>query len=97
MSYFNTAEINGEAIDEPSQVSIILITLPKSFDQFKSNYGMNKLQFSLTQLLNELATFEALTKDKINDNHEERIEKKTRRKLKKKNSREKAEYFLSLD
>ncbi|KAL5797933.1 hypothetical protein ACOSQ2_002753 [Xanthoceras sorbifolium] len=57
------AEINGGAIDEPSQVSIILITLPKSFDQFKSNYRMNKLQCSLTQLLNELATFEALTKD----------------------------------
>ncbi|KAL5779249.1 hypothetical protein ACOSQ2_009986 [Xanthoceras sorbifolium] len=63
MSYFNTAKINGGAIDEPSKVSIILTTLPKSFDQFKSNHGMNKLQFSLTQLLNELATFEALTKD----------------------------------
>ena len=48
MSYFNTVEINGGAIDEPSQVSIILTTLPKSFDQFKSNYGMNKLRFSLT-------------------------------------------------
>ncbi|KAL5816031.1 hypothetical protein ACOSQ3_024409 [Xanthoceras sorbifolium] len=57
------AEINGGAIDEPSQVSIILTTLPKSFDQFKSNYRMNKLQFNLTQLLNQLATFEALTKD----------------------------------
>ena len=63
MSYFNTVEINSGAIDEPSQVSIILTTLPKSFDQFKSNYGMNKLKFSLTQLLNELTTFESLTKD----------------------------------
>ena len=54
MSYFNTAEINGRAIDEPSEVSIILTTFPKSFDQFKSNYGMNKLRFSLTQLLDEL-------------------------------------------
>ena len=35
MSYFNTVEINSGAIDEPSQVSIILTTLPKSFDQFK--------------------------------------------------------------
>ena len=63
MSYFITAEINGGAIDEPSQVSIILTTLPKSFDQFKSNYGMNKLRFSLTQLLNELTIFEFMTKD----------------------------------
>ncbi|KAL5842855.1 hypothetical protein ACOSQ3_013458 [Xanthoceras sorbifolium] len=57
------AEINGGAIDEPSQMSIILMTLSKSFDQFKSNYRINKLQFSLTQLLNELAIFETLTKD----------------------------------
>ena len=63
ISYFNTVEINDGTIDEPSQVSIILTTLPKSFDQFKSNYGMNKLRFSLTQLLNELTTFESLTKD----------------------------------
>ncbi|KAL5773620.1 hypothetical protein ACOSP7_013254 [Xanthoceras sorbifolium] len=57
------AEINGGAFDEPSQMSIILMTLSKSFDQFKSNYRINKLQFSLTQLLNELAIFETLTKD----------------------------------
>ncbi|KAL5763245.1 hypothetical protein ACOSP7_019509 [Xanthoceras sorbifolium] len=68
MSYFNTAEINGGAIDEPSQVSIILTTLLKSFNQFKSNYGINKLQFSLTQLLNDLATFEALTKASSSSN-----------------------------
>ena len=63
MSYFNTPEINGGAIDEPNQVSIILTTFPKSFDQFKSNYGMNKLRFSLTQLLDELTIFESITKD----------------------------------
>ena len=43
MSYFNKVEINGGAIDEPSQVSIILTTLPKSFDQFKSNYEITSL------------------------------------------------------
>ncbi|KAK4840546.1 hypothetical protein QYF36_011546 [Acer negundo] len=63
ISYFNTAEINGGAINEPSQVSIILTTLPKSFNQFKSNYEMNKLRFNLTQLLNELSIFESMTKD----------------------------------
>ena len=61
MSYFITVEINGGTIDESSQVSIILTTLSKVFNQFKNNYGMNKLRFSLTQLLNELTLFESMT------------------------------------
>ena len=44
-------------------MSIILTTLPKSFDQFKSNYVMNKLKFNLTQLLTDLTTFESMIKD----------------------------------
>ena len=32
MSYFNSAEVNGGAIDEASQVSIIPTTFQKSFD-----------------------------------------------------------------
>ncbi|KAK4858810.1 hypothetical protein QYF36_022437 [Acer negundo] len=63
MSHFNTNEINGGTIDKACQVSIILTTLPKSFDQFKSNYGINKLKFSLTQLLNKLTTFDSMFKD----------------------------------
>ena len=35
-------------------------TLSKSFLQFKSNYVMNKLTFSLTELLNELTTYESM-------------------------------------
>ncbi|KAL5810574.1 hypothetical protein ACOSQ4_027142 [Xanthoceras sorbifolium] len=60
MSYFHIVEVNGGATDETTQVSIILTTLPKSFDQFKSNYGMNKLKFNLTQLL---STFQSMFKD----------------------------------
>ncbi|KAK1592800.1 hypothetical protein Q3G72_030576 [Acer saccharum] len=63
MSHFNTKEVNGGTINEACQVSIILTTLTKSFDQFKRNYGMNKLKFNLTQLLNELTTFESMFKD----------------------------------
>ncbi|KAL5754167.1 hypothetical protein ACOSP7_022387 [Xanthoceras sorbifolium] len=48
ISYFNTAEVNGGTIDEATQVNIILTTLSKSFDQFGSNYKMNKLKFTLT-------------------------------------------------
>ncbi|KAL5758469.1 hypothetical protein ACOSP7_021080 [Xanthoceras sorbifolium] len=63
MSYFNTAEVNSGTIDEASQVNIIMTTLPKSFDQFRSNYEMNKLKFTLTQLLNELATYQSMKRD----------------------------------
>ena len=63
MSHFNTNEVNGGTTNEACQVSIILTTLPKSFDQFKSNYGMNKLKFIMNQLLNELTTFESMIKD----------------------------------
>ena len=62
MVHFNIAESNGASIDESSQVSFILETLPDSFLQFKSNVVMNKLTFNLTSLLNELQTFQSLMK-----------------------------------
>ena len=42
---------------------MIMETLPKSFLQFKSNYVMNKLSFTLTQLLNELTHYESMLVD----------------------------------
>ena len=63
MTYINTAEIHGARIDERSQVTMIMENLPKSFLQFKSNYVMNKLSFTLTQLLNELTHYESMLVD----------------------------------
>ena len=48
------AEIHGATIDESTQVSIILESLTPDFSQFTTNYVMNKLQYNMTQLLNEL-------------------------------------------
>ena len=56
------AEIHGATIDESTQVSIILKSLTPAFSQFTTNYVMNKLQYNMTQLLNELQTFEAISK-----------------------------------
>ena len=39
---------------------MILETLPESFDSFKLNYSMNKLSYSLTELMKELQAAEAL-------------------------------------
>ena len=60
MTYFNTAEAHGGHIDEPSKVTMIMETLPKSFIHFKSNYSINGLTFTLTRLMNELTHYESI-------------------------------------
>ena len=64
INYFGEAEVHGATIDDRTQVSMILETLLPDFLQFKSNYVMNKLNYKMTQLLNELQTFESISKDK---------------------------------
>ncbi|KAK0589387.1 hypothetical protein LWI29_013569 [Acer saccharum] len=83
MPHFNTNEVNDGTIDEACQVSIILTTLSKSFYQFKSNYGMNKLKFNPTQLLNELTTFESMIKDNKSKTSEANVVKPSSSGLKK--------------
>ena len=61
-NYINEAELHGAIIDERTQVSIILESLTPDFLQCTSNYVMNKLDCNVTQLLNELQTFEAISK-----------------------------------
>ncbi|KAA0046983.1 gag/pol protein [Cucumis melo var. makuwa] len=62
MMHVNIAEVNGCAIDEANQVSFILESLPKSFIPFQMNASLNKIEFNLTTLLNELQRFQNLTK-----------------------------------
>ncbi|KAG6508746.1 hypothetical protein ZIOFF_034127 [Zingiber officinale] len=59
-NYFSEAEMHGAVIDEGTQVSIILNSLSSDFIPFTSNYIMNKLNYGMTQLLNELQTFEVI-------------------------------------
>ena len=49
-------------VDEKTQVSVILESLTPTFLPFTTNYIMNKLEYNLTQLLNELQTFETISK-----------------------------------
>jgi hypothetical protein len=85
MTYLNTAETHGARIDEHSQVTMIMETLPKSFFQFKSNYVMNKLSFSLTQLLNELTIYESMMMDKPKHSSEANVAESSKsEKMKKK-------------
>ncbi|TYK05765.1 gag/pol protein [Cucumis melo var. makuwa] len=64
MMHFNIAKVNGGVIDKASQVSFILESLPKSFIPFQTNASLNKIEFNLTTLLNELQRFQNLTKGK---------------------------------
>ena len=59
-NYFNEAELHGSTLDEPTQVSIILNSLPKEFNYFISSYAMHKLNYGMSQLLNELQTYESI-------------------------------------
>ncbi|KAA0038081.1 gag/pol protein [Cucumis melo var. makuwa] len=61
MMHFNITEVNGQPIDEANQVSFISQSLLKSFIQFQTNVSLNKIEFNLTTLFNELQRFQTLT------------------------------------
>ena len=69
---------------------MIMETLPKSFLQFKSNYVMNKLSFTLTQLLNELTHYESMLVDPRRFGAEANFVESSKSAKVKKNSTEKA-------
>ncbi|XP_062109230.1 uncharacterized protein LOC133819869 [Humulus lupulus] len=49
-------EVHGATIDERTQVSLILESLTLAFSTLTTSYVMNKLEYNMTQLLNELQT-----------------------------------------
>ena len=61
-NYFTEAELHEAEIDQVIQVGIILNSLSPDFIQFNSNYIMNKLNYSVSQLQNELQTFESISR-----------------------------------
>ncbi|XP_059629824.1 uncharacterized protein LOC132272744 [Cornus florida] len=62
ISYFNELEVLGANIDGETQVDIILQSLPESFNQFKLNYSMNSMAYSLSKLMNALQAAEGIFK-----------------------------------
>ncbi|XP_075523993.1 uncharacterized protein LOC142556418 [Primulina tabacum] len=76
VNYFTEAETHDASIDDGTQMSMILESLPPTFLQFKSNYVMNKLNYNMTQLLNELQTFEAISIGKVQEGETNVVENK---------------------
>ena len=62
ISYLKKREILGSEIDEETKIDMIVETLPESVDTLKLNYSMNKLEYTVTELMKELHTAEGLTK-----------------------------------
>ncbi|KAL5716274.1 hypothetical protein ACHQM5_017990 [Ranunculus cassubicifolius] len=62
IGYVNELEILGANIDNQSQVDAVLQSLPESFNQFRLNYNMNKMDLTLPELMNSLQQAEDLVK-----------------------------------
>ena len=62
MSLLNDMEVLGAEVDKATQIEMVLNTLPPSFQQFRLNYNMNKMDFTLSKLLNESVATETIIK-----------------------------------
>ena len=65
---FNELGDLGADIDWETQNNMVLETLPPSFNHFKLNYSMNKLEWSLTELMQQLQIAETIIKGQPNVN-----------------------------
>ena len=64
MDSLNELDVLGAAIDAESQIDIILESLPESFNNFKVNYNMNKMNLTLAELSSQLVVTEGIMKKK---------------------------------
>ena len=62
----NELETLGANINAQTQVDMILNSLPQSFAQFKLNYIMNQMNFSISELMSSLQVAEGVIKPRGN-------------------------------
>ena len=60
IAHLNELEILGAEIDGESQVDIVLMSLPESYNNFCLNYSMSKGSYSFAKLLKELQAVEGI-------------------------------------
>ena len=58
INFFDELETLGANIDAQMQVDMIFNSLPQSFAQFKLNYNMNQMNFSMSELMSSLRVAE---------------------------------------
>ena len=54
ISHLNELEVLGAEVDGETQIDIVLMSLPESFNNFRLTYNMSKSNYSLAELLKEL-------------------------------------------
>ena len=64
--FLNELETLGAITDTQTQEDIILNSLPASFAQFKLNYNMNQMNFSMSELMSSLQSAEGVIKPRGN-------------------------------
>ena len=60
IAHLNELEILGAKIDGETQVDLVLMSLPESFNSFRLTYNMSKSHYSLAELLKELQAAEGI-------------------------------------
>ena len=60
--FLNKLKTLGANIDAQTQVDVILNSLPQSFAEFKLNYNMNQMNFSMSELMSSLQAAEGVIK-----------------------------------
>jgi len=60
IAHLNELEILGAEIDGETQIDIVLMSLPESFNSFRLTYNMSKSHYSLAELLKELQAAEGI-------------------------------------
>ena len=65
MDLLNELDVLGAAIDAESQIDIILESLPDSFNHFKNNYNMNKMDLTLAEPSSQLVATKGIMKKRL--------------------------------
>ena len=60
ISHLNELEVLGAEVDGETQIDIVLMSLPESFNNFRLTYNMSKSHYSLAELLKELQAVEGI-------------------------------------
>ena len=53
-------KVQRAKISDDTQIDMLLKTFPEAFNYFKVNYNMNKMKFTMTELMKELCSTEEI-------------------------------------
>ena len=60
IAHLNIAELNGAEIDGETKIDMVVNSLSDSFDQFKLDYTLNKKEYTLQGLMQDVQSAEKI-------------------------------------